>query len=245
MPTRNFLIKAGTGKQIAVVMKGMSIMFNTNISNNLPTNFFMSGMLGRSKTTDTTEFVKDLDRSYFMPVPGEIVVDNEDENFKLISPSSRKRLKNLISPLQESKYELGTNLTIREGVEVVPKHMINFQAYGLNKLTHAFMLQGSKATMEWRRPGLNVKEEYEILAYIPPKVFAHRIEEQERGGRGSGFFFYFSFFCDRNGAGRDKTVLRREYWRGEAGGFRRCKGTGGMGFRWGFFSCLSENVKSC
>ena len=39
--TRNFLIKAGTGKQIAVVMKGMSVMFNTNISNNLPTNFFL------------------------------------------------------------------------------------------------------------------------------------------------------------------------------------------------------------
>ena len=185
--TRNFLIKAGTGKQIAVVMKGMSVMFNTNISNNLPTNFFMSGMLGRSKTTDTTEFVKDLDRSYFMPVPGEIVVDNEDENFKLISPSSRKRLKNLISPLQESKYELGTNLTIREGVEVVPKHMINSQAYGLNKLTHAFMLQGSKATMEWTAR-IEREGEYEILAYIPPKVFAHRIEEQERGGRGSGFF---------------------------------------------------------
>ena len=46
--TRNFLIKAGTGKQIAVVMKGMSVMFNTNISNNLPTNFLMSGMLGLS-----------------------------------------------------------------------------------------------------------------------------------------------------------------------------------------------------
>jgi len=96
-------------------------------------------------------------------------------------------LKNLISPLQESKYELGTNLTIREGVEVVPKHMINSQAYGLNKLTHAFMLQGSKVTMEWTAR-IEREGEYEILAYIPPKVFAHRIEEQERGGRGSGFF---------------------------------------------------------
>ena len=185
--TRNFLIKAGTGKQIAVVMEGMSFMFNTNISNNLPTNFFVSGMMGRSKTTDTTEFVKDLDRSYFMPVSGEIIVDNEDENFKLISPSSRKWLKNLIFPLKESKYEMGTNLTIREGVEVVPKHMINSQSYGLNKLTHAFMLQGSKATMEWTTR-IEREGEYEILAYIPPKVFAHRIEEQERGVRGSGFF---------------------------------------------------------
>ena len=184
---RNFLIKAGTGKQIAVVMRGMSIMFNTNISNNLPANFYAMGMMSKSKTMDTTEFVKDLDRAYFMPSTGEIIVDNEDENFELISPSTRKRLKNLISPLKESKYEMGTNLTIRKGVEVVPKHMINSEAYGLSKLTHAFMLQGSKTTMEWT-VRIEREGEYEILAYIPPKVFAHRIEEQERGGRGSGYF---------------------------------------------------------
>ena len=35
----------------------------------------------------------------------------------------------------------------------------------------------------------------------------------------SWILFYFSFFCNRNGAGRDKTALRREYWREEAGGF--------------------------
>ena len=185
--TRNFLVKAGTGMQIAVVLKGMTSTFNTNISSNLPTKFFIQGLTNISKTTDTTEYVKDLDRSYFMPAPGEIIVDNEDENFKLISPSSRKRLKNLISPLQESKYELGTNLTIREGVEVVPRHMISSEAYGLNKLTHAFMLQGSKATMEWTAR-VEREGEYEILAYIPPKVFAHRIEEQEKGVRGSGIF---------------------------------------------------------
>ena len=144
------------------------------------------GRMSKSKTTDTTEFVKDLDRSYFMPATGEMIVDNEDENFKLISPSSRKRLKNLISPLKESKYEMGTNLIIRDGVEIVPKHMINFEAYGLNKLTHAFMLQGSKVTMEWT-VRIECEGEYEILAYIPPKVLAHRIEEQERGGRGSGY----------------------------------------------------------
>ena len=183
---RNFLIKAGTGKQIAVVMQGMSITFNTNISNNLPVSFYAMGMMSKSKTTDTTEFVKDLDRSYFMPATGEMIVDNEDENFKLISPSSRKRLKNLISPLKELKYEMGTNLIIRDGVEIVPKHMINFEAYGLNKLTHAFMLQGSKVTMEWT-VRIEREGEYEILAYIPPKVLAHRIEERERGGRGSGY----------------------------------------------------------
>ena len=87
--TRNFLIKAGTGKQIAVVMKGITSTFTTNVSSNLPIKFFVRGMTNISRTTDTTEYVKDLDRSYFMPAPGEIIVDNEDENFKLISPPSR------------------------------------------------------------------------------------------------------------------------------------------------------------
>ena len=190
--TRNFLVKAGTGMQIAVVLKGMTSTFNTNISSNLPTKFFIQGLTNISKTTDTTEYVKDLDRSYFMPAPGEIIVDNEDENFKLISPSSRKRLRNLISPLSESRYEMGSNLMIREGVEVVPRHMISSEAYGLNKLTHAFMLQGSKAKMEWTAR-VEREGEYEILAYIPPKVFAHRMEEQEKGGRGSGIFTVSAF----------------------------------------------------
>ena len=190
--TRNFLVKAGTGMQIAVVLKGMTSTFNTNISSNLPTKFFIQGLTNISKTTDTTEYVKDLDRSYFMPAPGEIIVDNEDENFKLISPPSRKRLRNLISPLSESRYEMGSNLMIREGVEVVPRHMISSEAYGLNKLTHAFMLQGSKAKMEWTAR-VEREGEYEILAYIPPKVFAHRMEEQEKGGRGSGIFTVSAF----------------------------------------------------
>ena len=190
--TRNFLVKAGTGMQIAVVLKGMTSTFNTNISSNLPTKFFIQGLTNISKTTDTTEYVKDLDRSYFMPAPGEIIVDNEDENFKLISPPSRKRLRNLISPLSESRYEMGSNLMIREGVEVVPRHMINSEAYGLNKLTHAFMLQGSKAKMEWTAR-VEREGEYEILAYIPPKVFVHRMEEQEKGGRGSGIFTVSAF----------------------------------------------------
>ena len=190
--TRNFLVKAGTGMQIAVVLKGMTSTFNTNISSNLPTKFFIQGLTNISKTTDTTEYVKDLDRSYFMPAPGEIIVDNEDENFKLISPPSQKRLRNLISPLSESRYEIGSNLMIREGVEVVPRHMINSEAYGLNKLTHAFMLQGSKATMEWTAR-VEREGEYEILAYIPPKVFAHRMDEQEKGARGSGIFTVSAF----------------------------------------------------
>lgn len=47
--TRNFLVKAGTGMQIAVVLKGMTSTFNTNISSNLPTKFFIQGLTNISK----------------------------------------------------------------------------------------------------------------------------------------------------------------------------------------------------
>lgn len=187
--TRNFLIEAGTGKQISVVMKGWNATFNTNISDNLPTVFLAQGMTGMSETPDTTECIKDLERSYFMPLPGEIIVDNEDEDFKLIVPSSRKRLRNLIFPFKEPKYEMGSMITLRDGVEVAPKHMINSAAYGLNKLTHAFMLSGSKASMEWTGR-IEREGTYEIFAYIPPKVEANRMKEQEIGGMGSGHFTF-------------------------------------------------------
>ena len=46
--------------------------------------------------------------------------------------------------------------------------------------------------MEWTAR-VEREGEYEILAYIPPKVFVHRMEEQEKGGRGSGIFTVSAF----------------------------------------------------
>ncbi len=184
--TRNFLIKAGTGKQIAVVMNGMNVVFKTNVSNNIPTSFFAQGSF--STTTDTTEYVKEMARSYFMPSKDEMIVDNEDEGFRLNTSSSRKRLRGLFSSFKEEKYETtGSSLMLRKGVEIVPKHMVNPEAYGSNKLTDAFMMSGGKAEMEWKEQ-IEREGVYEIWAYIPPKVLTHRVNEQRIGGMRSGYY---------------------------------------------------------
>ena len=176
--TRNFLIKAHSGKQITAVMDGFMAVMYTNISRNLPTRFYQQGVIA-SKTSDTTEYVKELDRSYFLPLPGVLVVDNEDDDFQLIRPSSRKRLRDLFSSSEEQKYEYGNHLTIRKGVEVVPRHLICSEAYGLSKVTHAFMMQGSGVRMEWKTR-IEQEGEYDIYAYLPPKV--HTFQMTEEGG---------------------------------------------------------------
>ena len=59
--------------------------------------------------------------------------------------------------------------------------------------------------MEWTAR-IEREGEYEILAYIPRRFL--RIEwRSRREVVGEVDLFYFSFFCNRNGAGRDKTAL--------------------------------------
>lgn len=173
--TRNFLIKAHSGQQIVAVMDGFTATMSTNISKNLPTRFYQERVVA-AKTQDSTEYVRELARSYFLPAPEEIVVDNEDHDFQLIKPSSRKRLRDIFSSSEERKYEFGSNVTIRDGVEVVPRHMISSGAYGLNRLTHAFMMQGSGVSMEWKTRIVR-EGEYDIYAYLPPKVQTFRMTE--------------------------------------------------------------------
>ena len=75
-----------------------------NYSGNLPKNILLNRGESPLSGPVPKEGVTPLDRDQFYP-PGEIVVDNEDENFQLIdSANNRKRLADLIKSEDNQEY---------------------------------------------------------------------------------------------------------------------------------------------
>jgi len=102
---RSYLVKSGECKRIIVHEDmGYGLKLNTNFSGNLPkviscnrTEPLLSGIV-------PDEGVILLDRNQFYPL-GEVIVDNEDENFHLIdSANNRKRLADLFQKGEEEGY---------------------------------------------------------------------------------------------------------------------------------------------
>lgn len=105
---RSFRVKPGECKRIVVHEDANGrVELNTNFAANLPKAISPD----KEKSTDVLpdEGVTPLDRNQFYP-PGEIIVDNEDENFHLIdSANNRLRLADLVQEEEEDYYFIGCN----------------------------------------------------------------------------------------------------------------------------------------
>lgn len=107
---RSYLIKAGECKRIVVHEYGGNLILTTNFSGNMPKTYLLDDGKVQLSGTIPDEGVTLLTREQFYP-PGEIIVDNEDENFHLIdSTGNRKRLVDLISKENEEEYTFSYNL---------------------------------------------------------------------------------------------------------------------------------------
>ncbi|WP_294140452.1 hypothetical protein [uncultured Sanguibacteroides sp.] len=109
---RNYLIKPGEYKRI-VIHENVEyrLELTTNFSGNIPNEniLFRPGEFPLSGPAPK-EGVSPIDRNEFYP-PGEIIVDNEDENFQLIdSANNRKRLTDLIKNEGDQEYVNSQNL---------------------------------------------------------------------------------------------------------------------------------------
>lgn len=103
---RNYLIKPGEFKRIVIHANiEHRLELTTNFSGILPNDniLFSPGEFPFSGPVPK-EGVTPIDRNEFYP-PGEIVVDNEDENFQLIdSANNRKRLADLFRNESDQEY---------------------------------------------------------------------------------------------------------------------------------------------
>lgn len=110
---RSYIIKPGEMKRIVVHGdRRYDMELNTNFSGNLPQVVPVLNKQSLSPEELPDEGVTVLERAQFYP-PGEIIVDNVDENFRLIaSESNQKRLADLVQGEEEEEeyFFLGCNV---------------------------------------------------------------------------------------------------------------------------------------
>lgn len=108
---RSYPVNPGEYKRIVVHEdRRYGLMLTTNFSGNLPGTFSFQRSLAIKSGTIPEEGVTRLKRDEFYP-PGEIIVDNEDENFHLIdSPEKRTQLADLMNQKRgEGEYNLSVS----------------------------------------------------------------------------------------------------------------------------------------
>ena len=163
---RSFRVKPGECKRIVVHEDAnASVELNTNFAGNLPKNIFPDKAKLKGVLPD--EGVTLLDRTQFYP-PGEIIVDNEDENFHLIdSANNHLRLTDLLQQEEEGDYHfLSCNTKANTwGTPTLANGIYN--PYGERILSAYTKKTGTgKFKAEWVA-NLQEAGKYEIFIYRP------------------------------------------------------------------------------
>ena len=145
---RSYKIEAGTGKHFAFLTNDVrTVDLNTNISQNMPNKLSLNAT--GFFTPDTSQFTRTVTKDYFLPDSNEIIVDNEDEGFRIMQSISRIKSSDTSTPTGKWK----THVT-QDG-------------YGLSTRSYLYKKATSDTySLAWSAQ-LPKKGRYEALVYIP------------------------------------------------------------------------------
>lgn len=181
----NYLVKARSGVEISFTSDDVvhETMLDMNLSPFLPREipFQTRDGEGDRYTLDTVQFTRELDRSYFLPAPGEIIIDNEDEGFRLNAPEKRGSFLRRLFNKEPERKTVSFMIEAEKGEKVTPGCAIRECAYGLPLRSFVYMEQGGKASMEWKT-SVEQAGEYDLYAYLPEALDVARREKTKRGG---------------------------------------------------------------
>ena len=162
-----FKIEAKTGKRFALVVgEFLDFMINTNIAGNLPNSFFFheTGIF----TQDTSRYIEEVSRRYFLPDTNVFIVDNTDPGCKLTQPSTFLKLVNndhLMSPKSWIRF-----INFKEGIFMPSSSWKEFLAQDCQGTTvRSFVFTRGGAgdyRLTWE-VDLPKEGEYEAFVYIP------------------------------------------------------------------------------
>lgn len=206
---KSYLIPANSGKEIVTVSDNApsSTVLATNLSRHLPNIVVGRGMFEKKFTRDTVRRVLNIDKSSFLPGEGEIIVDNEDDGFKLSGGSDKSFVRTLFNKAVKDKYYEGSRMvSVKQGSKVEPGLYIENMAYGLGIRSAAFMDEGSGARMEWQTR-IDREGEYDVYVYVPSPVHVYREKRENKGGgRGFGMSVSSSFSVSFGGSGNGPEI---------------------------------------
>ena len=106
-PPETYIIPAHQAREIKIIVdeRPASVRINTNISHNLPASYTYHFSKIETTVSDTLIGTFPIDPESFKPDAQEIIVDNEDANFKTIASNNRHKLKDLFQQEQKEKYQ--------------------------------------------------------------------------------------------------------------------------------------------
>lgn len=181
----NYLVKARRGVEISFTSDDIANMtiLDMNLSPFLPREIPFRTRHGENDryTLDTVQFTRELDRSYFLPAPGEIIIDNEDEGFRLNAPEKKGSFLRRLFNKEPERKMVSFMIEADKGEKVTPGCAIQEWAYGLPLRSFVYMEQGGKASMEWKT-SIEQSGEYDLYAYLPEALDVARREKTKRGG---------------------------------------------------------------
>lgn len=180
MPTysRNVLIEAKKAKKIVLVSSGIvsSAFLNTIISENLPTIIPVLQVDGKTRETDIG--VRDIDVSYFFPQEGELIVDNESDNFSITQISNGNCVRQgLKTDDLTNEYNAFTVVKVPEKWTLVT----HYGFYGDRVRSGCLKKSGDgKFKAEW---SVNIEKAgyYELSVFIPDDVDLYRLITNSKG----------------------------------------------------------------
>ena len=181
----NYLVKAKSGVEISFTSDDVvhGTILDMNLSPFLPREIPFRTRNGERNryTLDTVQFTRELDHSYFLPAPGEIIIDNEDEGFRLTAPEKRGSFLRRLFNKEPERKTVSFMIEAEKGEKVTPGCAIRECAYGLPLRSFVYMEQGGKASMEWKT-SVEQAGEYDLYAYLPDALDVARREKEKKGG---------------------------------------------------------------
>lgn len=168
-----FKIAAGEGRKVALLFDNTSGTYtlDLNISRNIPNRLSMRLFLSRINTMDTSRYIKTIGRDYFFPKVDEIVVDNEDEGFRVVGTTLASKLGDRVVR-EHSTVDKYPNLTKWMISNENWRLFIDNNAYGRSVRSAILRLAGKGETsVEWHTR-LSREGTYEVFVYLLDPLYS-------------------------------------------------------------------------
>ncbi len=166
---KNFMIKKQEGQRIEWIEDkvGYDMSLLTNIARNNPEARSVAPRKGYT-TSDTVQRVEKLPFSYFQPPANEIIVNEDDDGFRVIQPKSRLLLGRLYG--QEEEGYITINGSSPYTGELPLWTYLAAPSYAYGDITEGFVSKKAGRgdfSVEWHAP-IEKSGMYEIFVYMTP-----------------------------------------------------------------------------
>ena len=187
---RLYELDAGETKDIQVVLYDRPRMMtvNTLISENVPSTFsnFLRTPINSRANENMEEYALLVDEPVTIGEKGDIIVDNEDEGFSIVSVSYKSKLKKYIESRKPATNTMYYGSINPNWSPVVWRNIAHSALYGGAIRSAKICADGDGANTATWKTKLPEAGFYDVYTYIPKSAMVKRPSRSQGGGGGQG-----------------------------------------------------------